>query len=127
MEKKKKVWALLAVMVAVVLSMSLTACGDDDDDPIVGLWVTNDASRYAWLIKSNGTYQYGYASAYDDKDYDFYEHGKYTLKGSKIYISDSDDPDNVTVYKYVISDNGKTMFVTSVSGDSYFTGTYIRK
>ena len=54
----KKSQLLLAILMIAVISVTLTACGDDD--PIVGTWVHHEEATYIeydhiLCFKSNGT------------------------------------------------------------------------
>ena len=98
----KKCYYFLMVMLLALVSVNLTACGDDDDEPsgggdIVGTWqqkyVDEDGSGEV-LIQFTKNGRFHEFDIYTDRDGDVdvaVDHGSYTLSGNKMTVTYDDD------------------------------------
>lgn len=118
-------FVVMAMFVAL-LSLSLTACSDDDDDKkessktepsktessIVGTWKYTE-SGIDWsetvtlTINSNGTFIMSVRGIDNGQEYNETERGTYTIKGSTITIAYDDE--DIKVCTYSISGNTLTI------------------
>jgi len=132
--KKLKFWFM--AMIAVVATVSLTACSDDEkdepdviDSPIIGTWVYDKSPDYYEEItfSANGKYVMCAHEPYSDDH--FYEEGTYTVNGDNVTLKctkiaeldgvNSDYVGETTTYKWAVIGNALTLQFGGGSPDTY--------
>ena len=114
MKKKSFFWSMLTVIMVAIMSISFSACGDDDDAPgdgtgVVGVWEGKSGpDNVVATFKSNGTGTLDW-TIHDDATY--YESETFT------YVKDSETSGTMVVNEHDYDSNGRS------SGSS----TYIMK
>lgn len=123
------------MLMVALLSVNLTACGDDDDDvaggnsALVGTWIQQYGSIdvIGARLDANGNAYYNEWDINEDEVGDFSGMiaGKWSVSGNTITFT---DPDGETgVYNFVLSDDGQTLTLSYVSGDlSYVSGSFTK-
>lgn len=134
----KKYYYLLVAMMMAVMTIGLTACGDDNDEPeggeIVGTWFCDTNQRiidtfdniYAsgealYQFKANGTYiavdiayytdEWADAMSYDEEFTNpdiIIERGTYHLSGNKLRLEPNDNSYKIT-YECEVKSNSMTL------------------
>lgn len=131
MRSRKYLWNLLTLLMVAMLSVNLTACGDDDDDdtptivsPVVGSWKTSyyTSSFGADLyLGSDGTVRLSITNnGKTSASKGTYETTTTNDGILKLYFDDEETPE---FWEYLVSDDGKTMTTTSLGGSSSLTWT----
>lgn len=93
-------------MLLTLVSVGVTSCGNDDDEPtnsdIVGTWqvkaVDDDGEAYENLVqftKNGKWHSVDITVEYDGTDVDV-EHGTYTVSGNKVMVTYTDDGHSIT-------------------------------
>lgn len=100
----KKYFSYLMVAFFAAMSFTLTSCSDDDDDnqsSIVGTWSMGESSKEQiyWQFQANGRLVELYV--YDGKPE--YDYGTWSLSGSKLTITWSNDYEDGPMIFYVSS------------------------
>ena len=102
----KKFSFLLTVMLLALVSVSVTSCGDDKDEPvnsdIVGTWqvkgIDEDGEAYEHLVqftKNGKWHSVDIFYEYDETDVDV-EHGTYSVSGNKVIVNYTDDGHSIS-------------------------------
>lgn len=125
---------MLITLAAVVATAALTACGDDDDDPlentsIVGKWTGSDYDHFFHNVtitfNSNGTgtatIDHGYGSGYTSRSYAEFTYklkkNKVTTKGVLTKANSGGDVDTMD-FNMTFELSGNTLYV--VDGNSWY-------
>lgn len=115
---KKVAFFSFITLLAMAFSMSLVACGSDDDEEgggnpaLVGKWI-HESSRYVfgYQFNSDGTYDDG--EWYKGDSEKWHRQGRWTTSGKdKLILTEiDDDEEDVDQYTYRLEDNGKTLIL----------------
>ena len=92
--KKNLFWSMLAILMVTMLSVGLAACGDDDDNPVVGTW-SGQQSRHNLTLtfKSDGTGTF--ISRYNDS-----YSGMETSSGNFTYVMEVNNKGIINIRLY---------------------------
>lgn len=116
----------MAVMLCVLMSVTFTSCGDDDDEPtstnnLIGKWkaTDSDGSWDMWEFNANGSLT---RTSYDaDKgDKDVSTNNKYTVTGNQLRVDfgiEGGVADDYTLGTYSISGDKLTYTFIWHDGD----------
>ena len=102
----KKFYFFLTVMLLALVSVGVTSCGDDKDEPvnsdIVGTWQVKgydeDGDAYENLVQFTKNGKWHSVDIYyefDETDVDV-EHGTYSVSGDKVMVTYTDDGHSIT-------------------------------
>ncbi len=102
----KKFYFFLTVMLLALVSVGVTSCGDDKDEPvnsdIVGTWqvkgIDEDGEAYENLVQFTKNGKWHSVDIYyefDETDVDV-EHGTYSVSGDKVMVTYTDDGHSIT-------------------------------
>lgn len=122
----KAIKRLLWMLIALSMSASFAACGDDDEDEpqgagIVGSWVCNNhyyGGSDTYTFRDNGTYSWSYSGSADWFDP---ESGTYTFNGATLTTSSNQD---ITKVYVIVGINESSFEMMDEDGDKY---TYYKK
>lgn len=97
----KKLYYFLAVMLLALVSVGVTSCGDDDDEPkssdLVGTWqlkaIDEDGATYESLVQFTKNGKWNSVDIYTDEVgvQVEVEQGTYTVSGNRITVSYTED------------------------------------
>ena len=96
----------MTVMFLALVSVSVTSCGDDKDEPvnsdIVGTWqvkgIDEDGEAYENLVQFTQNGKWHSVEIYyefDETDVDV-EHGTYSVSGNKVIVTYTDDGHSIS-------------------------------
>lgn len=102
----KKFYFFLTVILLALVSVGVTSCGDDNDEPtnsnIVGTWqvkgIDDEGEAFENLVQftKNGKWHaVDIYYEYDETDVDV-EHGTYTVSGDNVMVTYTDDGHSIT-------------------------------
>lgn len=125
----KKYFNLLVVVMIAAFSLTLTSCGDDDDDngPLVGTWecteIDEDGDVYYQTITFNkdNTFYTTLAESYNNQTYSKTLYGTYAIsgdikKGAAITMNFIDEDGDTWTENGAVRVDGKKAYV-SLDGD----------
>lgn len=131
----KKHLQILMVAIFATLSLSLTSCGDDDKDSIVGTWVSPEPGSLSdgssiLVFDKNGSFTWDNHYIWADENGLYDEHesvsGRYSVagdpvKGATVNMTGTDqDGDEVSLSVTVkLLDGGDVMNMTVPEGYNY--------
>ncbi|MBR5170755.1 MAG: lipocalin family protein [Muribaculaceae bacterium] len=116
----KEFYFFLTVILLALVSVGVTSCGDDNDEPvnsdIVGTWqvkgVDDDGEAFENLVqftKNGKWHSVDIYYEYDETDVDV-EHGTYTVSGDKVMVTYTDDGHSITeTFTYQIKGDKLTL------------------
>lgn len=97
----KKLYYFLAVMLLALVSVGVTSCGDDDDEPkssdLIGTWqlkaIDEDGATYESLVQFTKNGKWNSVDIYTDEVgvQVEVEQGTYTVSGNRITVSYTED------------------------------------
>lgn len=132
MKKTFRLFGLL--MMAVILSLGMSACSDDDgvadpsthDPELVGLWAEKGDSNNTFLFESNGTFKNQYD---EDGDIEWVK-GKWSTSDGKmvVKVTSSNFPipeREKELHLYYRIDAGNTLYVDD-DGSFRYPDVYVR-
>ena len=119
---------MAAVVLSLVLSISITSCGDDNDEPegnsIVGTWLLSiqEGDGEYWycqyVFNSNGTFVVKDWNSDDPEPAEFEDGGIWSISNDMLTLDFQDD--YVDTYRFVLDGNTLILFDYEEPGPNVF-------
>lgn len=128
-QKLKHLQSLVAVALCVIMAMTFTSCGDDDDAPdnnsIVGTWLLSQKDSYGYwycqyTFSANGTFGVrDWSSDSEEIPTTDEAYGKYSINGDILTLKFNDD-DETESYRFELKGNQLIIYDYEEPGPNIF-------